>query len=420
MKIAWWDYVRSNEDVFTQTTTTNRLPVWDELVRRGHQFQLVHIPRSVEVPNATRPGTSLKPAPDTGRYAAHWWAPGYEMHQRFVKRAKQLAGNDASFRMAKHVKDLVDQNVDPLYDCDVLVVKIQPMIAMLTRLELTSVILRHARAGVPVVVIDGEYQFSAIRTGINYCLAMNEGPNKQGLVWDKTALQQKIQVWTPYQRRVWANQAVMYYVYDPTRELPLPNELGFMTEFELGYVGNDYQRQEYLEKFYKHTVNGVRVKNAVWGRWDLAKWPSLIDTVGEDAFLGTLPPAQIHAAYQRCAASVVIAHRKYYTCGMLTQRFSEVTEAGRLLLVDADLYGAHHLLVSPTLQRVDSAEQAHAVLETLCQEGAYWDLVHRQRQFLRAKRELTPGYWADGIEAQVRGHGWTARQPELEDSSGLV
>ena len=266
------------------------------------------------------------------------------------------------------------------------------------RMYQAAYIMWAVKSGVPVIVIDGEYQFSTMRATFKHWVSIAD--RGIGKPCRMTNIERLVELWSPYQRRVWPRQSVMFYVYCPERELPL-NENDDEMEFTFGYVGNDYQRQEYLAKFYKRQLNdGTYLNNAVWGNWrpdeKMYVESRLDEIVGRDAFKGRVPPSQIHACYCRCAASIVIAHRKYYAAGMLTQRFSEVIEAGRLLFVDSQLKGIDALGLED--YAVATPEGAHRNLMAVIEEGSYWDHVAWQRERLRTNPRLTAGFWVDGME----------------------
>ena len=405
MKIYWWDSLQTNPDVYTQTTTTNRLPVLDELIRRGHQVEFTWLPRAVN-------GKSVE---DTGRYASLW------AHVESAKvRRKQLYeishykanGPDGAWRGISAMKELVEtDDAWSSFNADLLFLKNVPCVGMDARLFMLAPIYNAVLSEKPVVILDGEYQFAALRASFSTLVSL--GKRGVGRKIKQEDFERLVTVWSPYQKRTWPRQRVMFYVYDTTSEKPLPTT-DDEAEFVFGYIGNDYQRHEYLAKFYKKRLaDGTEIPNAIWGRWRKEKADyikrRLDDVVGAETFKGEVPPSKISECYRRCAASIVIAHRKFYAAGMLTQRFGEVIAAGRYLFVDKALRGSNALL-SDDRCRVQTPEEAYNRLSVTTPEQ-YVDAVATQREEFRTNNRLTPSYWVDCLEEVVSSANITEDQP---------
>ncbi|MEV0934308.1 hypothetical protein ACIBMX_10970 [Streptomyces phaeochromogenes] len=110
---------------------------------------------------------------------------------------------------------------------------------------------------------------------------------------------------------------------DPIALAATPRDLA------LGYVGNQYDRDEYFDRYFAPAA--ARVAHLVGGKWTRTdRWPHV-------RFLGRIPFAQAHELYSRSLATVLMLPERYAAVGQMTQRIFEAVLAGCLPLAPADI-----------------------------------------------------------------------------------
>ncbi|MGW1614601.1 glycosyltransferase family protein [Streptomyces sp. NPDC002285] len=97
----------------------------------------------------------------------------------------------------------------------------------------------------------------------------------------------------------------------------------------LGYVGNQYDRDEPFDRFFAPAA--ARVAHLVAGKWtETNRWPHV-------HFLGRIPFEAAAGVYGRSLATVLMLPERYAAVGQMTQRIFEAVLAGCLPLAPADI-----------------------------------------------------------------------------------
>ncbi|WP_309238913.1 glycosyltransferase family protein [Streptomyces lunaelactis] len=97
----------------------------------------------------------------------------------------------------------------------------------------------------------------------------------------------------------------------------------------LGYVGNQYDRDEPFDRFFAPAA--ARFEHVVAGKWTKTdRWPHV-------HFLGRVPFEAATAVYSRSLATVLMLPERYAAAGQMTQRIFEAVLAGCLPLAPADI-----------------------------------------------------------------------------------
>lgn len=99
-------------------------------------------------------------------------------------------------------------------------------------------------------------------------------------------------------------------------------------EYDIVYVGNQYERDESFKKYFDNT------RAAIYGKWfkDFGDYKRC-------AFFGRIHPAQIPAAYSKALATVLIAKPEYYDNSFMTARLLEAVFYGTVPFF-AEEYGS--------------------------------------------------------------------------------
>jgi len=401
VKIAWWMYGNTDDSVFTRNAPKLALSVLDELRRRGHEIVLNGIARPPDGSNV-----DTFDYQDTGRYASAWNGEGLWLHRVILDLIKETRGCDPQNRAQRRLKAWLESSEFKPLEADVQCLKINPCVSLAAKLEVTAVILRAVVSGVPVILFDQDLGAN----GLLPCL--DDMFRLTGAIRDATRADfvSYFYLFTPYLARLWAGHQ---YVSLPPYQTPPDRAIDTSrVEYDFGYVGNDYERDQFLAEFYKREhANGATVRNAVWGRWDLERHAHLLDSVGAEAFLGPVPPRDILSSYQRCWASIVITHRKFYPAKLIAFRWCEVAEAGRLMFVDARL--RNDLELVDEKYYVEAPEPARQLIQR-CRYGAeYIERVWLQREQLAGHHLLKPSRVPDSIEAVVTKDDFNWQAPEL-------
>jgi len=402
MKIAWWMYSNTDYGKFTMTTPNTTVPIINELLNRDHAVSLNHVPRPPHDSNI-----GVLDWEDPGEHKDLWDPWGRTSRMAVMEILKECSGYDQQNRCQRKIVEWVKSAAwEPLV-ADVQYVKSPPLVSLRNKLEAAHAILRAILSDVPVLVIDADYDIVCILSTLDDMFKMGG--------WDRQRVLDLLTIVSPHQRRVWSGfQSLGAYPYDPdTMESPLRTDVE--VDYTFGYVGNDYGRAEYLAEFYKKVHDdGTEVKNAVWGRWEVEKYPELLPAVGSEAFLGPLAPQDIPAAYQKCAASIAITHTRFYPIRLITARGYETIGAGRLLFFD-QRYWPLETRVSPTEDPnrfVTCPEEAKAYLDKLLQSSDGYTLeIAKDRERARKNYYASPRWWADALESLADGQreqfsGW--------------
>ncbi|MGQ4415594.1 hypothetical protein ACN6LA_000155 [Streptomyces sp. SAS_269] len=110
---------------------------------------------------------------------------------------------------------------------------------------------------------------------------------------------------------------------DPATLAARPRDLA------LGYVGNQYDRDEPFDRFFAPAA--ARVEHLVAGKWTKTdRWPDV-------HFVGRIPFEAAAGVYGRSLATVLMLPERYAAVGQMTQRIFEAVLAGCLPLVPADV-----------------------------------------------------------------------------------
>lgn len=110
---------------------------------------------------------------------------------------------------------------------------------------------------------------------------------------------------------------------DPVALATQPRPVG------LGYVGNQYDRDEAFDTFFAPAAR--LVSHEVGGKWPrTVAWPHV-------TFLGRVPFAEVHRIYGRSLATVLLLPDRYLAAGQMTQRIFEAVLAGCLPLAPASI-----------------------------------------------------------------------------------
>ncbi|MCV2458273.1 hypothetical protein OEB94_03105 [Streptomyces sp. ICN988] len=97
----------------------------------------------------------------------------------------------------------------------------------------------------------------------------------------------------------------------------------------LGYVGNQYDRDEPFERFFAPAA--TQVDHLVAGKWTRTdRWPQV-------RFVGRIPFEAAADIYGRSLATVLMLPERYSAVGQMTQRIFEAVLAGCLPLAPADI-----------------------------------------------------------------------------------
>lgn len=404
MKINWWMYNNTSFEQFTMISPKHCWPVFQEVLKRGHELRFNHVPRP-----PSGEGIRVRDWADPGPLADRWLPEGRVVHDAMLKIVKETGDYDPQNRAQRRLLEYLKTVGHP--GCDVQYVELYPMVSMLAKIEAAQVIMRCVLHGVPVVVVDQDYSAPVLVNMLQDLLKM--GPWAEGM---KATFRDLVYLWTPYCRRLYAHrQWLALPSYNPAAERPI-NGLELI-EHQFAYVGNDYMREEFLEQFYRVKVfdGATTVSNAIWGRWDTGKVykhaPGLFDAIPKELFHGPVPPSQIHDRYRTAWASIAIAHRQFVGPKLIAFRWFEVPEAGRLLFADRRLQNGLGLL--PGDRFVDTPEEALDVLERLS-EQAYFDAVLEHRLTLRKNPYLKPEWTVDALEAIADGADYPHLTPMEE------
>ncbi|MEC4020478.1 glycosyltransferase family protein [Streptomyces sp. H27-D2] len=109
-----------------------------------------------------------------------------------------------------------------------------------------------------------------------------------------------------------------------------PDQLAAMPrENPLGYVGNQYDRDEEFDRFFAPAA--ACFEHLVAGKWpDTGRWPHV-------TFLGRLPFADVTRLYHGTLATLLLLPKRYAEAGQMTQRLFEAVLAGCLPLAPAGI-----------------------------------------------------------------------------------
>lgn len=390
MKVAWWMYNTTDPSKFTMNSPKHCNAVFRSLLDRGHQLVLNHLVKP-EPEGAVKVGHVI----DNGPFAQYWGDQefAFQTHQFLTQAVRHAV--DPQNKAQRLLREWMDSSDwSPLEGVDVQYVELFPCVSLRAKLELAHAVLRGVLSGVHTVLVDQDFNASVVLSTIDDMYRLGETNG-----WSREEFRKYFHLWTPYVRRMYAgDQVVALPSYSVERELENPLEGDPLeVDYHFAYVGNDYQREEQLAKFYKRRHdNGTEVSNAIWGRWDYDKYPGLADAVGRDAFLGPVSPDQIHRCYRRAAASIGITHRNFYGPKLVAFRWLEVAEAGRMFFIDSRLQNGLGLFEESRF--VEGPEHALTNLDLAMQGGYYWDSVAKDRERLRADPRLAPSWTVKALE----------------------
>ncbi|MFD9967658.1 hypothetical protein ACFWYA_05655 [Streptomyces sp. NPDC059011] len=164
----------------------------------------------------------------------------------------------------------------------------------------------------------------------------------------------------------------------------------------LGYVGNQYDRDEHFDRFFAPAA--ARFDHLVGGKWTKTDcWPHV-------RFLGRLPFEAVHAVYGRSLATVLMLPERYAAVGQMTQRIFEAVLAGCLPLAPADILHADRfvpkeLIISSSSEMIErlthfqriAGTQQHADLIAACLDRLDLFRLSRQVDALEAVLDTAAG-----------------------------
>ncbi|MCX4785422.1 hypothetical protein OG369_04280 [Streptomyces sp. NBC_01221] len=175
------------------------------------------------------------------------------------------------------------------------------------------------------------------------------------VIWDKDRTLRAESVW----RRT-AHTAVCEAALEPTsgaRSLLFPVADRLLAQADpvalaarprdvvLGYVGNQYERDEPFDRFFAPAA--AHVEHLVAGKWtNTDRWPHVY-------FLGRIPFEAAADIYGRSLATVLMLPERYATVGQMTQRIFEAVLAGCLPLTPADICHADRFVPRELIVRSD-------------------------------------------------------------------
>ncbi|MFF4835161.1 hypothetical protein [Streptomyces sp. NPDC001315] len=154
-------------------------------------------------------------------------------------------------------------------------------------------------------------------------------------------------------------------------------------EFALGYVGNQYDRDEHFDRFFAPAA--AHYDHVVGGKWtDTSRWPHIY-------FAGRIPFEQVYRVYSDSLATILLLPERYAVVGQVTQRIFEAVLAGCLPLAPSDIRHVDRFVPSELiaasgeevveriayLRRI-AGTRRHAELIAACLEGL--DLFRLSRQ----------------------------------------
>ncbi|MFF1676133.1 hypothetical protein ACFVYG_08880 [Streptomyces sp. NPDC058256] len=100
-------------------------------------------------------------------------------------------------------------------------------------------------------------------------------------------------------------------------------------EMALGYVGNQYDRDEQFDHFFAPAA--ACFEHQVAGKWtQTGRWPHI-------CFLGRIPFEDAHRLYSGTLATLLLLPERYAAVGQMTQRIFEAVLAGCLPLAPASI-----------------------------------------------------------------------------------
>lgn len=109
-----------------------------------------------------------------------------------------------------------------------------------------------------------------------------------------------------------------------------------LREIALGYVGNQYDRDEHFHQYFAPAA--ACFEHQVAGKWtSTARWPHV-------SFLGRIPFEQAHHLYSGALATVLMLPERYAASGQMTQRIFESVLAGCVPLAPADILHAEQFV----------------------------------------------------------------------------
>jgi hypothetical protein len=398
-------YESTDWDTFTMTNPHITVPVIEELRRRGHEVVLNHVAR----PPANRKGIDTRYYKDTGRLKDLWLDEGYEIRDQLRLCFQKFKGeDDVSYKALTEIRKWMGSSDWKPVDADLQVVILYPCVSAFARYEVAHAVVRGVVSGIPTIMVDPDAGTPAVLGSIDDLYLLGEHSSGNFKKWDGKEFRKKFYLFGGMLRRVWnGNQGVAPPSYLPEMELPLDRDAE--PEYVFGYVGNDYHRTEILGNFYKSKLEtGEEVRNAVWGRWKPEKRPP---SVNDECFLGPVPPGEISNCYRKCASSVVIAHERYYALRLLTLRWVEILEAGRLPLVDAGLFSDFDVLKQFTY--VGAAEDAYHALNGFIDGQRYWSEIEKLREAFRSSYVFSVKGYADSIEIAGQERPQDLIQPSI-------
>ncbi|GGU55914.1 hypothetical protein GCM10010211_20930 [Streptomyces albospinus] len=122
-------------------------------------------------------------------------------------------------------------------------------------------------------------------------------------------------------------------------------------DLALGYVGNQYDRDESFDRFFAPAT--ARVEHLVAGKWTKTdRWPDV-------RFVGRIPFEAAAGVYGRSLATVLMLPERYAAVGQMTQRIFEAVLAGCLPLAPADIRFADRFVPAELVVRSGSDVLEH-------------------------------------------------------------
>ncbi|MFJ9085887.1 hypothetical protein ACIRL3_26060 [Streptomyces sp. NPDC102384] len=228
------------------------------------------------------------------------------------------------------------------------------------------------------------------------------------VIWDKDRTLRADSVW-----RGTSHTAVCEAALAPTpgaRSLLFPVADGLLAsadpaalaarprDLDLGYVGNQYDRDEPFDRFFAPAA--TRFEHVVAGKWARTeRWPHV-------HFVGRVPFEAATGVYHRSLATILMLPQRYAAVGQMTQRIFEAVLAGCLPLAPADIrfverFVPDELIVRSSHEVIERLSYIREIAGTRQHADLIAACVDRLRLFSLSKQ-------VDTVESVLRGLGQTA------------
>lgn len=118
-------------------------------------------------------------------------------------------------------------------------------------------------------------------------------------------------------------------------------------KYDLVYIGNQYERDESFQIYINQAAQSLKTKTRVYGNWK--KYPNKYilnrKQFNNVSFQGRIGFEQLNNIYSESLCTVLIAPKRYYIKGQITQRLFEATLSNCLPLIPRDYCGINEFIV---------------------------------------------------------------------------